>query len=42
MKQNKTFQCYRCNLIFANENLALIHEDITGHKASVKNKEKQN
>jgi hypothetical protein len=41
MNPVKTFQCYRCNLTFSNENLALIHEDITGHKASV-NKEKQN
>jgi hypothetical protein len=28
-----TWKCYRCNLIFHNESLALLHEDISGHSA---------
>ena len=28
-----TWKCYRCNLIFHDESLALLHEDISSHSA---------
>ena len=28
-----TWKCYRCNLIFHDESLALLHEDISNHPA---------
>jgi hypothetical protein len=28
-----TWKCYRCNLIFHDESLALLHEDISNHAA---------
>ena len=28
-----TWKCYRCNLIFHDESLALLHEDISNHSA---------
>jgi hypothetical protein len=28
-----TWKCYRCNLIFHDESLTLLHEDISSHSA---------
>ena len=28
-----TWKCYRCNLIFHDESLAFLHEDISSHSA---------
>jgi hypothetical protein len=29
-----TWKCYRCNLIFHDESLAVLHEDISSHSAA--------